>query len=375
MGRHFLNRKCRMTQLWQQILPISGKGEDIMKYRKWMTVGAALAFLFTAQPAYAAPVIVAGSGSLAVESTQTVGEQQASEAVTQAPGAGQTETTAAVSQSPTIVSGQGQSAPGSTGSENSAPVSAGEVTGIPEGPGGIKSEPVTPVTPEELAAQEAAQASAQQSTGQSQTADGIDPSKPMVALTFDDGPQPSVGNRIMDCLAQYGGKATFFMVGERVGSYKTEVQRMVAEGHEVANHTMNHKYLQKLGAAQIQAQVNQGNDAIQAACGVRPTLLRLPGGNHNSTVVANAGMPMIQWNVDTLDWKTRNADKTVAAVLNHVKDGDIILMHELYGATGDAVARIVPELHKRGFQMVTVSQMAAAKGRSLETGKLYSSFN
>ena len=375
MGRHFLNRKCRMTQLWQQILPISGKGEDIMKYRKWMTVGAALAFLFTAQPAYAAPVIVAGSGSLAVESTQTVGEQQASEAVTQAPGAGQTETTAAVSQSPTIVSGQGQSAPDSTGSENSAPVSAGEVTGIPEGPGGIKSEPVTPVTPEELAAQEAAQAAAQQSTGQSQTTDGIDPSKPMVALTFDDGPQPSVGNRIMDCLAQYGGKATFFMVGERVGSYKTEVQRMVAEGHEVANHTMNHKYLQKLGAAQIQAQVNNGNDAIQAACGVRPTLLRLPGGNHNATVLANAGMPMIQWTVDTLDWKTRNADKTVAAVLNHVKDGDIILMHELYGATGDAVARIVPELHKRGFQMVTVSQMAAAKGRSLEAGKLYSSFH
>lgn len=375
MGRHFLNRKCRMTQLWQQILPISGKGEDIMKYRKWMTVGAALAFLFTAQPAYAAPVIVAGSGSLAVESTQTVGEQQASEAVTQAPGAGQTETTAAVSQSPTIVSGQGQSAPGSTGSENSAPVSAGEVTGIPEGPGGIKSEPVTPVTPEELAAQEAAQAAAQQSTGQSQTTDGIDPSKPMVALTFDDGPQPSVGNRIMDCLAQYGGKATFFMVGERVGSYKTEVQRMVAEGHEVANHTMNHKYLQKLGATQIQAQVNNGNDAIQAACGVRPTLLRLPGGNHNAAVLANAGMPMIQWNVDTLDWKTRNADKTVAAVLNHVKDGDIILMHELYASTGDAVLRIVPELHKRGFQMVTVSQMAAAKGKTLEAGKLYSSFN
>ena len=375
MGRHFLNRKCRMTQLWQQILPISGKGEDIMKYRKWMTVGAALAFLFTAQPAYAAPVIVAGSGSLAVESTQTVGEQQASEAVTQAPGAGQTETTAAASQSPTIVSGQGQSAPGSTGSENSAPVSAGEVTGIPEGPGGIKSESVTPVTPEELAAQEAAQAAAQQSTGQSQTTDGIDPSKPMVALTFDDGPQPSVGNRIMDCLAQYGGKATFFMVGERVGSYKTEVQRMVAEGHEVANHTMNHKYLQKLGAAQIQAQVNNGNDAIQAACGVRPTLLRLPGGNHNATVLANAGMPMIQWNVDTLDWKTRNADKTVAAVLNHVKDGDIILMHELYASTGDAVLRIVPELHKRGFQMVTVSQMAAAKGKTLEAGKLYSSFN
>ena len=221
------------------------------------------------------------------------------------------------------------------------------------------------------------QTAAPGTTDNAQTDNGrqIDPDKPMVALTFDDGPYAPVGNRIMDCLAQYGGKATFFMVGERVGSYKTEVQRMVAEGHEVANHTMNHKYLQKLGAAQIQAQVNNGNDAIQAACGVRPTLLRLPGGNHNAAVLANAGMPMIQWNVDTLDWKTRNADKTVAAVLNHVKDGDIILMHELYGATGDSVARIVPELHKRGFQMVTVSQMAAAKGRSLEAGKLYSSFH
>ena len=389
-----------------------------MKYRKWMTVGAALAFLFTAQPVYAAPVIVAGSGAPGTESTQTAGADgqqmvsapgtttgsapgtttgSAPEAVTQAPGSSQTSengvsqapaqtadnqapvssqapasSETAVAQSPTIVSGQGQTAPGS---ENGAPAANGEVTGIAEGPGGIKSEPVTPVTPEELVAQEAAQAAAQQDTAQSQSTDSIDPSKPMVALTFDDGPQPSVGNRIMDCLAQYGGKATFFMVGERVGSYKTEVQRMVAEGHEVANHTMNHKYLQKLGAAQIQAQVNNGNDAIQAACGVRPTPLRLPGGNHNATVVANAGMPMIQWNIDTLDWKTRNADKTVAAVLNHVKDGDIILMHELYGATGDAVARIVPELHKRGFQMVTVSQMAAAKGRTLEAGKLYSSFN
>lgn len=328
-----------------------------MKYRKWMTLGATLAFLLTAQPVYAAPVIVAGSGASVTEGTQTADAQQTSESVNQAPG--QTaENTAA----------------GSTGNNNSSPAAGSEVTGIAEGPGGIKSDPVTPVLPEELAAQEAAQNTGAENNAAQSTGD-IDPSKPMVALTFDDGPQPSVGNRIMDCLAQYGGKATFFMVGERVGSYKTEVQRMVAEGHEVANHTMNHKYLQKLSAAQIQAQVNNGNDAIQAVCGVRPTLLRLPGGNHNATVLANTGMPMIQWNIDTLDWKTRNADKTVAAVLNHVKDGDIILMHELYSATGDAVLRIVPELHKRGFQMVTVSQLAAAKGKTLEAGKLYSSFN
>lgn len=363
-----------------------------MKLKKWIMMGAAISFLFTAQPAYAAPVITAGE-SQTVQASETaenanaaVGE--APTGVSEAPAEAQAGTstaadgsqssgsTAAV-QSPTVVSGQEQNAaPAQSETEQSsaAPViSVGETTAILEGPGGIKSD-VTPMLPEELAAQEAAQAAgAQQSAAQG--TDGIDPSRPMVALTFDDGPQPSVGNRIMDCLAQYGGKATFFMVGERVGSYRTEVQRMVAEGHEVANHTMSHKYLQKLGAAQIQDQVNKGNDAIQAACGVRPTLLRLPGGNHNAVVVANTGMPMIQWNIDTLDWKTRNADKTVAAVLNHVKDGDIILMHELYGATGDAVLRIVPELYKRGFQMVTVSQMAAAKGRTLEAGKLYSSFN
>lgn len=224
---------------------------------------------------------------------------------------------------------------------------------------------------EAAAAEEAARqaAAAQQAFGRT-----VDPSKPMVALTYDDGPQPSVGNRIMDCLAQYGGKATFFMVGERVGSYATEVQRMVAEGHEVANHSMNHKYLQKCKAAEIQAQVKLCNDAIEAACGVRPRLMRLPGGGYNSTVLANTHMPMIQWNIDTLDWKTRNAQQTINAVLSKVKDGDVILMHELYSATGDASMTLIPELTKRGFQLVTVSEMAEAKGYKLEAGKLYSSF-
>lgn len=245
----------------------------------------------------------------------------------------------------------------------------------PQAPAEEPSGLLTPISEEEQTDLQS-QASAEETASLKPQAGGrqIDPGKPMVALTFDDGPQASVGNRIMDCLAQYGGKATFFMVGDRVASHKEEVQRMVAEGHEVANHTMNHKYLQKLGAGEIQAQVTKGNDAIEAVCGVRPKLLRLPGGNHNATVRANTHMPMIQWNIDTLDWKTKNPDKTVAAVLDHVKDGDIVLMHELYKQSGDAALRIIPELHNRGFQMVTVSEMAAARGVNLEAGKLYSSF-
>ncbi len=163
----------------------------------------------------------------------------------------------------------------------------------------------------------------------------------MVALTFDDGPMASVGNRIMDCLAQYGGKATFYVVGNRCPGYAAEMQRMAAEGHEIGNHTYEHKYLHKLGAEQIQYQVNKGSEAIQAVCGVVPATVRLPGGNKNATVLANVNAPMIMWSIDTLDWKTKNTQSTVDKVLGSVRDGDIVLMHELYSQTGDAALQII----------------------------------
>ena len=201
----------------------------------------------------------------------------------------------------------------------------------------------------------------------------IDPSKPMVALTFDDGPLASVGNQIMDCLAQYGGKATFYVVGERCASYKDEMQRMVAEGHEIGNHTYSHKYLNKLGAAEIQSQIQRGNEAILAASGVPAATVRLPGGNKNATVLANVNAPMIMWSIDTLDWKTKNTASTVNAVLGKVKDGDIVLMHELYTATGNAAVQIIPALVEQGYQLVTVSELAQYRG-GLENGKVYYSF-
>lgn len=199
----------------------------------------------------------------------------------------------------------------------------------------------------------------------------LDPSKPMIALTYDDGPYAPVGNRIMDVMNQYGGKCTFFMVGNRVPSYRAEVQRMAREGFEVANHTQDHPNLKKLGASQIHAQVNACNDVIQTVSGVRPTLMRLPGGNKNNTVVSSTGMPMIMWNIDTNDWKTKNAQSTVNAVLGKVKDGDIILMHELYSATAAATETLVPALTAQGFQLVTVSELAYYRGISLNAGQIY----
>lgn len=201
----------------------------------------------------------------------------------------------------------------------------------------------------------------------------LDPTRPMIALTFDDGPYAPVGNRIMDVMNQYGGKCTFFMVGNRVPSYTAEVQRMVNEGFEVANHTQDHKYLNQLGADGIRAQVEACNNTIQAVTGVRPTLMRLPGGNKNSTVLANVNMPIILWNVDTKDWKNRNAQSVINAVMGKVKDGDIVLMHELYTSTAEAVEALVPALTAQGFQLVTVSELAYYKGLPLNPGQIYNS--
>ena len=199
----------------------------------------------------------------------------------------------------------------------------------------------------------------------------IDPAKPMVALTFDDGPYAPVGNRILDCLAQYNGKATFYVVGNRVPSYTAEMQRIAAEGHEIGNHTYSHKYLNTLNAAQIRQEIDRCADTVQAVCGVRPATVRLPGGNKNATVLAAVQEPIVLWNVDTLDWKTRNAQNTVNVVLSQVQDGDIILMHELYQASGDAALTIIPELTNRGYQLVTVSEMAQYRRGGLQNGQVY----
>lgn len=202
----------------------------------------------------------------------------------------------------------------------------------------------------------------------------LDPDKPMVALTFDDGPYAPVGNRIMDCAEQYGGRVTFYVVGNRVNSYKSEIQRMYANGHEIGNHTQDHKYLQKLGAQEIRQQVEACNQAVAAITGEAPKTVRLPGGGKNSTVLANISQPIVLWNVDTLDWKTRNAASSVQTVLNQVKDGSVVLMHELYNASGDAAVTIIPALVERGYQLVTVSELAQFRG-GLAGGTIYYSFH
>ena len=192
----------------------------------------------------------------------------------------------------------------------------------------------------------------------------IDPSRPMIALTFDDGPA-APDNRILAALEAVGGRATFFMVGQNVKGHPDIIRRMMADGCELGNHSWSHPQLNKLSAGEVRSQISRTNDAIAAVAGHGATVMRCPygatGGSVKS-VLADMGYASILWSIDTLDWKTRNASSTVNSVLNNVKDGDIILMHSLYGATAEAVENMVPELVRRGYQLVTVSELAAARG-------------
>ncbi|MDY3990094.1 MAG: polysaccharide deacetylase family protein [Massilioclostridium sp.] len=202
-------------------------------------------------------------------------------------------------------------------------------------------------------------------------APAIDPSKPMIALSFDDGPHPVNTPRILDTLKQNGARATFFVLGNRVDSYADVLKREYEEGHEIGSHTFSHASLNKLGTEDLNYQVNETDSRIQNLIGVAPALLRPPYGAVNDTVKAMVNKPLALWNLDTLDWKSRDKDAVANTILRDVSDGDIILMHDLYGSTADAVEIAVPELVKRGYQIVTVSELLNARSITPTAGKVY----
>ena len=195
-------------------------------------------------------------------------------------------------------------------------------------------------------------------------------------LTFDDGPRTAVTSRILDSLEANGARATFFMLGSNVNANAGVIKRMVEQGCEVANHTHDHKYISKLSADGIVSQVGSTNQKIQAVCGVSPVLMRPPGGYidaHSLSVLGSMGMPAIMWSIDTRDWQHRNAQRTIDTVLSQVKDGDVILMHDIYATTADAAVVLIPELTARGYQLVTVSELASYRGGAAP-GHKYSQF-
>lgn len=199
----------------------------------------------------------------------------------------------------------------------------------------------------------------------------IDKNKKMVALTYDDGPSIYTP-RILKTLKENNSVATFFVVGNRVPMYSDTVKKAYDMGCEIGNHTYEHKSLPNLSETEVKRQISKTNKEVKKAIGEKPVIMRPTGGATNANVKQWVGMPSIIWSIDTLDWKTRNADSTRRAVLNRVKDGDIVLMHDLYSATATASETIIPELVRRGYQLVTVSELAECRGGMKETGAYYS---
>ena len=202
----------------------------------------------------------------------------------------------------------------------------------------------------------------------------VDPNKPMIALTFDDGPSSSATTRILNVLEKYNARATFFVVGSRVDSYKSQIKRAYDLKCEIGNHTYNHKTLTNLSADGVKSELSATDKKIKAITGVSPVLMRPPGGSYKTdTVRNNTSYPIIMWSVDTRDWESRAATAVVNHIKSHAYDGAIILMHDLYGSTAEATEIIVPWLISQGYQLVTVSEMMEAKGIKMQNGVAYSS--
>jgi peptidoglycan/xylan/chitin deacetylase (PgdA/CDA1 family) len=201
----------------------------------------------------------------------------------------------------------------------------------------------------------------------------IDPLKPMLALTFDDGPSKYT-NQLLDMVEKYDARVTFCVVGNAIGHRSDVVARAYNMGNEIIGHTWDHLNLTKLTTDQIRDEILSTNKAIEAAAGAAPKLFRPPYGAVNADVKnisAELGYSMIYWSVDTLDWKTKNANAVYNAIMKDAKDRAIILCHDLHGTTVEAMERVIPALIEQGYQLVTVSELMEYSNIEFEPGEVY----
>lgn len=185
----------------------------------------------------------------------------------------------------------------------------------------------------------------------------------LIALTFDDGPHPRITPTVLDILACYGIKATFFEVGSNVENYPDAARRVAEEGHEIGNHTYSHPHVNSLDQATLEKETDTCEEAILRITGIRPVLFRPPEGVIDSAVKvmsSDRDYSVILWSIDTRDWAGTSVDAIVKNVSNNVKSGDIILMHDYVSSKCNTVAAlriIIPELLGRGYTFVTVSRL------------------
>ncbi|MNN19890.1 Peptidoglycan-N-acetylmuramic acid deacetylase PdaC [compost metagenome] len=190
-----------------------------------------------------------------------------------------------------------------------------------------------------------------------------------IALTFDDGPDRRQTPEILKILEQYHAKATFFVIGDKVLKNPDIVREELKLGHEVANHSLHHPSFQGLSQNTMASEVSKTQEIIRQETGHTPTLFRPPGGFYNERLINiskanNLQLILWSWHQDTNDWRAPGVQRIVNKVLNNARNGDIILMHDFVyksSQTSEALKIILPELKKRGYSFVTVSELLSHK--------------
>ncbi|MCL1847753.1 MAG: polysaccharide deacetylase family protein, partial [Coriobacteriia bacterium] len=204
----------------------------------------------------------------------------------------------------------------------------------------------------------------------------LDPKKPMIALTFDDGPG-AYTTQLLNLLDRYDARATFFVIGSNANRYPGIIRDAYLRGNEIAGHSMTHQDYTFLSYGAVQTDITNTNKAIRNATGFQPPpFIRVPGGSFNLNVrnaAAGTGHAIIQWNVDPRDWEYRNANTVYSNVMNNAKPGSIVVLHDIHPTTVTAMERVIPDLIARGYQIVTVSELMYYSNRTLTPGQVYNS--
>ncbi len=180
---------------------------------------------------------------------------------------------------------------------------------------------------------------------------------PVVALTFDDGPSKYWTASLLDGLKERDVKATFFLIGASVEENKALVERMVAEGHLIGNHTYSHIQLTTVSDEEACAEIEEANAVLSEAVGEGIHYIRPPFGSWQKDLDSLVDMQVVLWTVDPMDWKVQNTDAVVNKVLREVEDGDIILLHDVYKTSVEAAFQIIDELQKQGYEFVRVDEL------------------
>ena len=209
------------------------------------------------------------------------------------------------------------------------------------------------------------------------SADGpaqIETDRPLIALTFDDGPRRSTTETLLDGLAERGVKATFFLVGEMIPGCEDLIRRMAEEGHQIGAHSYDHVYLTGLNAADFARQVDRTETLLSELLGGGNFALRPPYGMIDNGVEKRCDSPLILWSIDPEDWDDKNVERIVNHIVSQAQDGDIILLHDIYPSSVEAALRTVDALHQKGFLFVTVEELASQRHVELKPGETYRHF-